>query len=457
MVYTCCVPGCNTGYKSCKTSEKIPLFKFPSDIDKKEKWIKSIPRHNWTLSSSHRVCKLHFNDSDFVQESCDKKDRRCNARATEKLQRLRLKSSAVPHIFPNLPQYLSKENPAPRSTAATSSARLAKQNNETEESAKRLLQLESFDSFVLFKEKIEKEPLPNGYVAVFEEKQAWFHYISVIEKQAPVLLASVLVTETLKTQVHVRSAFVPHAAYQHLMPSKQLKSTTQFANILSLCKSLCDGYCSNSSSFYLLKLALLILEQTISEESTYEQPDDSLVNLLKFVIEQIKLIQVPKQGRRYSTDLLTVSFLWQITSTSLYKKLRQLLVLPSLSLLRKLSSGMTVESGKLDLEYLKLRQAELTQQEKIVVLMIDEVYTAQRVEYCNGSFIGVTEDGTPTKTVLAFMIQSLMGNYKDVVCLIPVNKLDTHLLRSWFDHVMNALDDFCFVVAVSTDNHVCNR
>ena len=279
----------------------------------------------------------------------------------------------------------------------------------------------------------------------------------MIEKQAPVLLASVLVTETSETQVHVQSAFVPHAAYQHLIPSKQLKSTTQFANILSLCKSLCDGYCSNSSSFYLLKLALLILEQTILEESTSEQPNDSLVNLLKFVIEQIKLIQVPKQGRRYSTDLLTVSFLWQITSTSLYKKLRQLLVLPSLSLRRKLSSGMTVESGKLDLEYLKLRQAELTQQEKIVVLMIDEVYTAQRVEYSNGSFIGVTEDGTPTKTVLAFMIQSLMGNYKNVVCLIPVNKLDTHLLRSWFDHVTNALDDFCFVVAVSTDNHVCNR
>ena len=266
-----------------------------------------------------------------------------------------------------------------------------------------------------------------------------------------------LSNQNLEIQVHVRSAFVPHAAYQHLMPSKQLKSATQFANILSLCKSLCDGYCSNSSSFYLLNLALLILEQTISVESTSEQPDDSLVNLLKFVIEQIKLIQVPNQGRQYSTDLLTVSFPCQITSTSLYKKLRQLLVLPSLSLLRKLSSGMTVESGKLVLEYLKLSQAELTQQEKIVVLMIDEVYTAQRLEYSNGSFIGVTEDGTPTKTVLAFMIQSLMGNYKDVVCLIPVNKLDTHLLRSWFDHVMNALDDFCFVVAVSTDNHVCSR
>ena len=174
-------------------------------------------------------------------------------------------------------------------------------------------------------------------------------------------------------------------------------------------------------------------------------------------MEQLKLVQVPKNGRRYSSDLICTAFLWQLTSTSLYKKLQHLLVLPSLSLLRNLSSVMTVESGKLDLNYIKLRQTSLTDQQKTVVLIIDEVYTAQRVEYGNGSFIGLTKDGLPAKTVLAFMIQSLAGKYKDVVCLIPVNKLDTGLLRTWFNRVMDALNDHFLVVAVSTDNHVCNR
>ena len=89
--------------------------------------------------------------------------------------------------------------------------------------------------------------------------------------------------------------------------------------------------------------------------------------------------------------------------------------------------------------------------------MIDEIYTASRVEYSNGSFIGLTEEGVPAKTVLAFMVQSMRSNYKDVVCLVPVNKLDTAILRRWFDTVMTAIDELMLVLAVSVDNHVCNR
>ena len=84
MVFTCCVPGCNTGYKSSNSLQKIALFKFPMQDDMKQKWLKSIPRQNWVLSSSHRVCKLHFSNSDFVEESCDQKTRRRKARATAK-------------------------------------------------------------------------------------------------------------------------------------------------------------------------------------------------------------------------------------------------------------------------------------------------------------------------------------------------------------------------------------
>ena len=127
MVYFCCVPGCRTGYKSFKTFTKTSLFQFPTEEKLMKKWISSILRQNWTVTSSHRVCKLHFEDSDFIQESANKKDRCRNARGTEKSQRLWLKNSAVPHIFPHLLQYMSKENLPPRFTAVTS-ARLIKQS-----------------------------------------------------------------------------------------------------------------------------------------------------------------------------------------------------------------------------------------------------------------------------------------------------------------------------------------
>ena len=102
------------------------------------------------------------------------------------------------------------------------------------------------------------------------------------------------------------------------------------------------------------------------------------------------------------------------------------------SRLRQILSCISVETGKLDIAYLKQRISHLPQIERIAVLIIDKAYTAQRIEYCNGQFIGLTKDGGALKTVLTFNVQSIYSKYKDVVCLIPINKLDTALLRECF-------------------------
>ena len=75
----------------------------------------------------------------------------------------------------------------------------------------------------------------------------------------------------------------------------------------------------------------------------------------------------------------------------------------------------------------------------------------------SGAFVGLTEEDSLAKTVLTFMVQSTCSKYKDVVCLVPVNKLDTYTLNLWFHQVMMTLNDMFLVVAVSADNRVCNR
>ena len=73
------------------------------------------------------------------------------------------------------------------------------------------------------------------------------------------------------------------------------------------------------------------------------------------------------------------------------------------------------------------------------MLLLDKVFMAKCVEYSDGSFVGLTEDGVPAKTVLAFMVQSKCGKYRDVVSLMPVNKLNTDTSSHWFNKILKSI------------------
>ena len=123
MGFCCCVPGCKTGYASSKPVKKIPVFGFPKQEHSHNAWLKAIPRKNWTLSKWHKVCAKHFSEDDFVTSSTDRRKKRRESRKFAELQMVRLKSTAVPSIFPNLSQYLSSPRNTRKTTCSTSSAR----------------------------------------------------------------------------------------------------------------------------------------------------------------------------------------------------------------------------------------------------------------------------------------------------------------------------------------------
>ena len=105
-------------------------------------------------------------------------------------------------------------------------------------------------------------------------------------------------------------------------------------------------------------------------------------------------MQIFEYAQRYSMNILVS---WQLTSIFLYKRLCDFFILPSLSKLHRLSRGITVEAKDLDLQYLKQHISNLTKNEHIVTLILGEVCTAQRIKYCNESFIGLTEDNFPAQ------------------------------------------------------------
>ena len=76
-----------------------------------------------------------------------------------------------------------------------------------------------------------------------------------------------------------------------------------------------------------------------------------------------------------------------------------------------------------------------------------QVYTAQRIEYTGGQMFGM-ENGQPTRTLLSFMMSSVVGQYEDLVCFLPVVTLDANKLSEHFYKVLEAVTSIGFQAGI---------
>ena len=108
--------------------------------------------------------------------------------------------------------------------------------------------------------------------------------------------------------------------------------------------------------------------------------------------------------------------------------------------------------------YLTLRVSKLNEHERNVVLMIDEIYIAKRVEYSGGEVKGLVADGSVASTLLCFIVKSVVGKYKDLVSIYPMSKLTAPKQLECFNEVMTLLRSVLLnVVVISVDNASTNR
>jgi len=139
------------------------------------------------------------------------------------------------------------------------------------------------------------------------------------------------------------------------------------------------------------------------------------------------------------------------------KLFEKIFCLPSVSTLRKVTKRLNVNEGLNNTNYLKLRVAKLNKFQKNIVLMIDEIYVAKRVEY-SGEVQGLTPDCSVASTLLCFMIKSVVGKFKDLVGIYPMSKLTSAKQHACYVEVMTLLRNVSVnVVAISVDNASTNR
>ncbi|XP_050065206.1 uncharacterized protein LOC126554149 [Aphis gossypii] len=103
MPRSCCVVGCQTGYKS-NSNKIVSTFSFPKNESLRQKWINVIPRKDLIVTQNSAVCANHCTEDQIITKWSSGVG---NNKVCINLKYPKLKEDAIPCLFPG-PKYLSK-------------------------------------------------------------------------------------------------------------------------------------------------------------------------------------------------------------------------------------------------------------------------------------------------------------------------------------------------------------
>ena len=214
--------------------------------------------------------------------------------------------------------------PAPRRTSgATSSARFEKENIQIQHENDKFIEMDKISDLIDLKNKLCDAILPSKYIKVENEHAIHFHYILCpnVDNAAPKLKASANVSGSLVVKASVASVPLPKSRYQHLMSRNAVTRLSELCYSFAFFKSLSENLQSGSIDDQNSITSAISALKTVKENRFDENDDASCMPLISFNIEQLRLIQLPKSGRKYSPELITLFFLWKLSSPTLYKQL----------------------------------------------------------------------------------------------------------------------------------------
>src|SRR6218665_3670084 len=168
-------------------------------------------------------------------------------------------------------------------------------------------------------------------------------------------------------------------------------SRAQLVNLMARVKSWIESPNSRSIDF-ILRMSVQLQKTSLDRFSD----DSDEHRRISFIIEQLKLLSLSKFSRVYSPMLLIMSYMIYASSPAAYAALQEqnILCLPSTTTLKKVTRRLNSGTGLDNCSYLKMRISKLNQYERTVLLIIDEIYIAKRVEYTSGEMQGLTPDGS---------------------------------------------------------------
>ena len=401
------------------------------------------------------MCSRHFIESDYKVDSKDTNPRRKKNRSTDELQRKRLCPDAFPSDFSDLPEYYSKKVPERRSESTSRAARHQKEYEAVELASQEVLDADKVASLEAIEEKLALETnFPKETLLQRDVNKLTFYSLTENDLGRPTIKYSLIIAKDLQFTLWCREVKIPISKVaQFCNKDKKIDSWAGILNILATLRGISSD--AAPPPFDIIEYCVSLLNEKIPEL------DEEIAPKVNFAAEQLKLAITPLKARRYPPSILTTTVLWKMTSSALYKQVHKegILTIPAPNYLDKLTKPFTAETGfpESTKKYLRARFSRLSDREKVVNLILDEVYNSHRVEYSGGTFYGF-ENNKVTKTLLCFMIKSVGGKYMDVVCMVPLTRIDANIIHSYWDCVLKELTDIGFdVVCDSLDGHSSNR
>lgn len=450
MPWKCSVPGCTSNYDS-NSEPRVSIFKFPTNENLLKEWVKKIPRANWTPGLSSRVCENHF-EKKFVSKIEEYVQN--GEKKTFPRKRPLLLPNAVPTIFPNVPAYLTVLSKPVRENVGEKRRKLVAELHEksiTDFLAKDVIS--DLDTL-----KIGYQKYVNSHLWKFDISEAFVAYIP----DFPKIAICIQIDSNLQVTVYKNGFLVPDAEWNWLLNKNHLTLFSQFENLLNrLASSL-----SFKPSQIMLKEKILSCWDQLSDSFDDDEEGLERQKKLRFLREQFVLALCDtKMQRRYSAEMVVHSFMIHMFSPACYDGLRanSLLTLPHEQRLLQLSRafGVAVDNSSNNEHFLRMQCDKLVDREKFVVLQLDEVYVKRKVDYKNGKLYGFAENGdelTAAKTILAILISSAYGNFKEVAALRPVQKLTGADLFDMVKNVCSVISKCGFkIVVIISDNNRVNR
>lgn len=406
MPRRCCVPGCKSNYDSTLKENNVQVvttFSFPKDAELKKSWIRAIPRDNWTPSTSAVVCAKHFQDKDVVRFQ---PYRNPNGDMQQlPLRCPKLAEGAIPTIFKGLPKYLSKrmpperKNPECRRTAAYERCAIKIEN---------FLDADKIKSFGEFCERLQtclNNNLEKWNVKVSEHGVCFYILnidvnmqddITTFQEEVSVI-CSISITKNLVVHVYLKGIEIPnHDLAWLLPPSLILSRWSQIQNLLIRYKNnvLQDAIVTETVDQHLLKSKYYVSKALNAAKNNDKY---GFTTQLEFIVNQMSLLTSKK--RNYDPVTMIFAFLVYCQSAATYNLIRSYLFLPHKRYLQHISSTLHIspehqgsEGGNNTAHYLHHVSKHLSDRERIVALLIDEIYVNRSLTFKGNSITGSAEN-----------------------------------------------------------------